>query len=199
MKFKLPNIFKRKPKNDYLAKLELAFEHKGVKYYRFHQKVSIPASRFIYVDQLLELRSLGLSGEEMDKILTEMESALVMDMSKPSNIARIGHLIECIKQRRSLVLHRDILINMAAYMLIREDEDPVNVHKGIHDEKVELFESLAEGGEKAYDFFMNAALKPLSELQKLSKEEFTELWENNTLRIVALKKTLKRLSSTLTK
>jgi len=195
MKFTLPKIFKRKPKNEYLPKLELAFEHKGVKYYRFQQKVSIPAARFIHVDQLLELRSLGLSGQEMDKILELMDAALVKDMSSPPNIAKIGHLIECIKQRRDLVLHKDILINMAAYLLIREDEDPVNVHKGIHTEKVELFESLADGGQKAYDFFMNAALKPLSELQRLSEEEFIQLWENNTMRIKAMQKTLKRLGS----
>lgn len=196
MKFKLPQLFKRKSKNEYLPKLELAFEHNKVKYYRFAEKQSVPAARFVHVDQLLELRSLGLSGEEMDKILLEMEEALNKDMTKQPNIVRIGYLIECIRQRKEMVLHRDILINMAAYLLIREDENPVIVHKKIHEEKIAVIESLAEGGDMAYDFFMSAALKPLSGLQKLSKQEFTELWENNTAQIKFLTKRLKLLSST---
>lgn len=199
MKFKLPQLFKGKSKNEYLPKLDLAFEHKKVKYYRFAEKQSIPAARFVYVDQLLELRSLGLSGEEMDKILFEMEEALNKDMTKQPNIVRLGYLIECIRQRKEMVLHRDILINMAAYLLIREDENPVIVHKKIHEEKIEVIESLAEGGDMAYDFFMSAALKPLSGLRKLSKQEFTELWENNTAQIKFLTKRLKLLSNTSTK
>ena len=195
---KLKNPFRKKPISPYLPKLELAMEHEGKKYYRFQQKTFVPAGRFVYVDQLLELRSLGLSGAEMDKIIDLMEQALVMDMSKPPNIGKIGFYIECIRSRRELVLHRDILINIAAYLLIREDEDPKFVHKTIHEEKVALFEKLADGGQQSYDFFTSAALEPLSIFQSMSREQFVELWEYNSAQIKSLKKTLERLNKSLT-
>ena len=60
------------------------FTHEGHTYYRFPKEVNLPLERFSMSMSLLERLSSGVSGAEMELILTEMEKALGagLDQSK---------------------------------------------------------------------------------------------------------------------
>jgi hypothetical protein len=185
-------IFPNKHLKKYLPSLELLFSENGHSFYKFKGDTALPVIRMLYTDKMMELRSCGLSGQEIDNIIVAFKKSL---SKGASGISEMGYLITALEQRQSMVLHKDILLNIAAYMIIRDDEDPSIVDAKIHSEKLELFLTKSEGGGDAYDFFISAALKPLSDSANMSKEEFTELWENNLLQIKILKGALNQLSA----
>jgi hypothetical protein len=98
-----------------------------------------------------------------------------------------------IRERQDTVIHRDILLNIAATWLVRDDEDPNIVNSDIHNYKLELFEQLSKGGAK--DFFSGLGIDPLMPLLTMSPEDFQTLWEYNLVQQRNLKESLFRLNS----
>lgn len=169
------------------------FAHEGHTYYRFPKEVNLPLERFSMSMALLERLSSGVSGSEMELILTEMEKALGAGLSNPKNAALVATYIHVIRERQDTVIHRDILLNIAATWIVRDDEDPAIVNSDIHNYKLELFEQLSKGGAK--DFFSSLGIDPLMPLLTMSPSDFQILWEYNLEVQRNLKSTLFRLSS----
>lgn len=169
------------------------FAHEGHTYYRFPKEVNLPLERFSMSMALLERLSSGVSGSEMELILTEMEKALGAGLSNPKNAALVATYIHVIRERQDTVIHRDILLNIAATWIVRDDEDPAIVNSDIHNYKLELFEQLSKGGAK--DFFSSLGIDPLMPLLTMSPKDFQILWEYNLEVQRNLKSTLFRLSS----
>jgi hypothetical protein len=169
------------------------FKHGGHTYYRFPKEVNMPLERFAMSMTLLERLSSGLSGSEMDKILNEMEKALAAGLSNPKTAALMGAYIHVIRERQNTVIHRDLLLNIAATWIIRDDENPAVVNPDVHQQKLTLFEELSKGA--AHDFFYNVGIEPLMPLFNISPEEFQILWEYNTVEVQKLSESLRRLSS----
>jgi hypothetical protein len=169
------------------------FKHGGHRYYRFPKEMNMPLERFAMSMSLLERLSSGLSGSEMDRILTEMEKALSAGLSNPKTAALMGAYIHVIRERQNTVIHRDILLNIAATWIIRGDENPAAINPDIHQQKLTLFEELSKGG--AHDFFYSLGIEPLMPLFNISAEEFQTLWEYNTAEVRKLHEALRQLSS----
>jgi len=169
------------------------FSHEGHTYYRFPKEVNLPLERFAMSMSLLERLSSGVSGGEMDLILTEMEKALSGGISNPKNASLIAAYIHVIRERQDTVIHRDILLNIAATWMVRDDEDANIINTDIHNYKLELFEQLSRGGAK--DFFSGLGIDPLMPLLTMSPEDFQILWEYNLVQQKNLKESLFRLSS----
>ena len=169
------------------------FKHGGHTYYRFPKEVNMPLERFALSMTLLERLSCGLSGSEMDKILNEMEKALASGLSNPKTAALMGAYIHVIRERQNTVIHRDLLLNIAATWIIRADENPAVINPDVHQQKLTLFEELSKGA--AHDFFYSLGIEPLMPLFNISAEEFQTLWEYNTVEIQKLNEALRQLSS----
>jgi len=153
----------------------------------------MPLERFAMSMTLLERLSSGLSGSEMDKILNEMEKALAAGLSNPKTAALMGAYIHVIRERQNTVIHRDLLLNIAATWIIREDENPAVVNPDVHQQKLSVFEELSKGG--AHDFFYNLGIEPLMPLFNISVDEFQTLWEYNNMELRKLNEALRQLSS----
>jgi hypothetical protein len=107
--------------------------------------------------------------------------------------ALMGAYIHVIRERQNTVIHRDLLLNIAATWIIREDENPAEINPDIHQQKLQTFEALSKGG--AHDFFYRLGIEPLMPLFNISAEEFQTLWEYNTQEIRKLNEVLRQLSS----
>ena len=153
------------------------FTENGYTYSRFPKEVNMPLERFAMSMSLLERLSCGLSGEEMDSILTEMEREVASGLSNPKSSARVAAFIHVIRERQSSVIHKEILLNIAATWIVRDDEDPNTINNEVHAEKVTAFEKMCSGG--AHDFFTRMGIEPLMPLISISPEEFQILWEFN--------------------
>ena len=147
------------------------------KYYRFPKELNLPLERFSMSMALMERISSGISGSEMEKILAGMEKALSAGLSNPKNAAVVAAYIHVIRERQDTVIHRDLLLNLAATWVVRDDEDPGVVDPEIHKQKLELFEGMCK--EASHDFFTRLDIEPLMPLLTMSPQDFQILWEYN--------------------
>lgn len=202
---KLLSIFKRNKAKRYnhetevKDKLIFAFESEGHKYYRFPNELSLPFYRFANAMMLLERLSSGLSGSEMDKVLDVMEKSLAKGLSVPKNAATVAACIHAMRERQESVIHKDILINIAAIWTVRDDETATGeLNPKIHEQKCELFERLAEK-EGEHGFFISLAIERLHPLLSMSAQDFNDLWKHNTAQMSILNNQMQFLSSQLDK
>jgi hypothetical protein len=167
---------KRKEPKPLRPMVEL-FKHEGHTYYRFPKELNLPLERFSMSMSLMERISSGLSGSEMEKILAGMERALSAGLSNPKNAAVVATYIHVIRERQGTVIHRDLLLNLAATWVVREDEDPGQIDPDIHQQKLTLFEGMCK--EASHDFFTKLDIDPLMPLLNMSPQDFQILWEYN--------------------
>lgn len=180
------------------SKLNLVhvFTQEGSRYYRFPKETNMPLDRFSMSMALMERLSSGLSGNEMSMILDSFDKALAAGVSNPKNASVIATLVNIIRERQDTVIHKDLLINIAATWIIREDEDPYTINADIHNEKIKTFESMCNGG--AHDFFTRLGIEPLIPLMTMSANDFQTLWDYNVVQQRQLVKALTHLDSVLT-
>jgi len=190
----LPKFLRRKSKavsTDY--KLQLLFEKDGHKFYRFPKETNLPMERFSQSLALLERLSSGISGKEMDRILIEMEKAIAAGLSNPKNAGLVSTYVHIIRERQDTVIHRDILLNIAATWIVRDDENPAVMNPDIHEAKLTTFEAMCK--EASHDFFTLADIEPLMPLLTMSPQEFQTLWEYNKVQLQSLNKQLELLDT----
>ena len=174
---KLWHLFNKWEAKQTTLNLVKVFTHDGHGYLRFPKEVNMPLERFSMSMALLERLSSGLSGKEMESILNEMEKALSAGLGNPKNAALMATYIHIIRERQDSVIHRDLLLNIAATWVIRDDEDPYIINPDIHKEKLDVFEAMCKEG--SHDFFTRLGIEPLTPLMSMSAEDFQTLWEHN--------------------
>ena len=168
------------------------FTFDGYTYYRFAKETNMPLERFSMSMSLLERLSSGVSGSELELILTEMEKDISLGLSNPRNAARVTTYIHVLRERQNTIIHRDILLNIAATWLIRDDENPNVINPDVHQKKLEAFEEMCKEGE--HDFFTRAGIDPLLPLLSISPDEFKMLWEHNIVLQRNLMETISQLT-----
>ena len=174
---RLQSTFTRSKHQKPLRPMVELFKQDGHTYYRFPKELNLPLERFSMSMSLMERISSGLSGSEMDKILSGMEKALSAGLSNPKNAAVVAAYIHVIRERQDTVIHRDLLLNLAATWVVRGDEDPGVIDPTIHQQKLELFEAMCK--EASHDFFTRLDIAPLMPLLTMSPQDFQILWEYN--------------------
>lgn len=200
---KLLKLFKRKQKPlpnfeaEKRSKLIEAFTHEGHTYYRFPDNENLPFYRFAQAMFLIERLSSGISGQEMEKILEVMEKAVADGLSKPKPASVVATCIHALRERQSNIIHKDLLLNIAAVWTVRDDETVTGaLNPKIQAEKLELFERLAQK-EGEHAFFISLAIERLKPLLSISPEQFNELWQSNQAQIASLNKQMELLTSAL--
>ena len=147
----------------------------------------MPHERTKALEKSIMRLKAGLSEDDMDLILDAMEKAL--NSGKKSELAVIGHCIIEIRKRKELLLHPDLLFDIAALRYIREDEDPSIIDIEKHKQKIEQFKKDSQGG--LYDFFYKTGLTTfIPYLQKL-EPDWEEYMTMSKIKIQALQTHLK--------
>jgi len=192
----LSRIFSRRRKPHYQSKeLVFLFKQDGHTYYRFPKDLNLAFSRFAEMLALQELLGSGLSGNETESILTAMEGAIHSGLSNPKNAAVMSACVNLIRQRKDGIVHQDLLINIAALNIVRDDEPVESITVPIHKEKCDLFKRMA--GEDSHGFFTLMDLPVLIPLLQMSPQNFQELWDSNVQQGKILVEQLNFLNSRL--
>jgi len=177
MPHKWLHLFNRWNQKQTSYNLVKVFTKDGYDYLRFPKETNMPLERFSMSMALLERLSSGISGSEMEGILEGMEKALAAGLSNPKNAALVATYIHIIRERQDTIIHRDLLLNIAATWIIRDDEDPTIINNDIHKEKLEVFEKMCMEG--SHDFFTRLGIEPLIPLMSMSAEDMQKLWVYN--------------------
>lgn len=192
----LITLKRRKPQYRFKS-LKQLFVKDGHTYYTFPKELNLPLKRFAETLALQELLSMGISGGQMEEILSLMEKSIHSGLSNPKNASTVATCVHLIRSRKDQVIHKDLLLNIAAIWIVRDDEPIEEISIEIHNEKLALFERMA--GEDSHGFFTIMDLPILAPLLSMSAKDFKELWDDNRNQSKILADQLAMLSLNLDK
>ena len=166
----------------------------GRQYYKFPGSLSLPIERFGKLQEFMKWMSAAITGSELDSILDKMDEALMDGLKNNKGFAKIGSLVQIIRDRRTMAIPSELLYNYLAVQVVREDEAPEYFNNAIHLEKIEQFKKEVQAG-NSFDFFTKIGLKTLSNWFTFSKEEWEAYWEESVMQTTALQEALKVFTS----
>ena len=139
----------------YRQYLEFAFaDSKGQRYYRFNDLKNMPLALLEQLNILqLEIES-RIKGTDLDEWITGCKK--IISSGSKTSVADIGYMLGALEERRTLLLDPRLLMETAALLYIREDEDPSTYNKDLHREKYLQFET--DKKDALFDFFVSAGL-----------------------------------------
>ena len=156
----------------YREYLEFAFaDNRGRKYYRFNDLKNMPLALLEQLTILqLEVES-RIKGADLDEWIAHCKC--IVSAGSKTAVADIGHMLGALEERRTVLLDPTLMLEIAALLYIREDEDPTVYNKDLHSEKFKQFNEEKAGG--LYDFFLSAGLSrylPSADFMPLEWEKF---------------------------
>lgn len=164
-------------------KMEPIFvDSEGRRYFKVKNDFDLPILRAKELEKRLQRNMSGLSDNNLNMFIKAMKKAL-NDGKKP-DLSMIGHLLIEMERRQDLLLHEDIMFDIVAFTLIREDEDPAVIDLNIHDEKVKQF--MKDSKEGLFDFFYRAGLMEYLPYLKNMEEDWNEYLEESRAKIQAM-------------
>lgn len=147
----------------------------GKKYYSFPETLAIPLERLGKIEEYLQWITSGLTGDSLEFLCNEMDKLLSEGLKNGKNAGMLGMIIIEIKHRKNMAIPVELMYNLLAVQLIREDENPEVFNNHIHLEKIV---ALKELNEKTGGFFFGLKeLKKLQSLLDMSPEKWSEYWE----------------------
>ena len=179
-------------KPDKMRGLKFALTCKGHRYFIYQNIFDIPIERMGRIQDLVIQLQRMLSREELDVFLENMENALNASVSGAAvkNLAQIGFLVGEMRKRKEMLIHPDVMMELAGAVLIREDQNPGEWNAEFEQKKVEAFRN-AYKGKELYDFFVLAGLSQYFPNMEYLEEDWTIFWEMATSRLEATQELLR--------
>lgn len=179
-------------KPDTMKGLKFALVCEGHKFYIYQNIFDIPIERMGRIQDLVIQLQRMVSKEELDVFLENMENALNASVSGAAvkNLAQIGFLVGEMRKRKEMLIHPDVMMELAGAVLIREDQNPGEWNAEFEQKKVEAFRN-AYKGKELYDFFVLAGLSQYFPNMEYLEEDWTIFWEMATSRLEATQELLK--------
>ena len=143
-------------------------DHTGKAWYEFPEGMGNPMKRIAANMQAYEYLTARISPELFDQTVEDVNTALAK-----GKLIEAGAILTRLKTIKDEVIPLDVLINLIATDLVREDEDPHTVNDDIHKEKCDHIKHLIETGNVF--FFRLTVVKDLSERFKISNDSWKML------------------------
>lgn len=147
-------------KPDKMKGLKFALVCEGHRFYTYENLFDMPIERLGRAqDFVLQLQRM-VSDDELNAFIESMEKALFesTNADKIKGLSKIGFLLGEIKERKKILIHPEIMMELVGTMLIREDQDPGDWNDEFEQKKVEMFRKNYKG-KGLYDFFVSGGLK----------------------------------------
>lgn len=151
----------------------------GKRYYRFASLMAMSVPREGKVQEFFMHLSSGMDPNNVTAILDEMEKALEDGIKDPKkkSAAKIGALIQYMRDRVAKVLPVELCYNILAVQYVREDEHPQVYDEQIQLEKVAQFK---EETERSSAFFFNMPeLQILRNLLGISESQLKQSFNDS--------------------
>lgn len=131
---------------------EFLFEYEGHTYHKYKDNKVIPLARLKMIHATEILLDSRLNNDELTHLIDIAEHGLenAFNTVKQSNrIEGVGTAVWAIgemrKRKDRLMFHPTLLIELAAWTIIRDDEEPGKINMAIHQQKIDLFKN--KGGD----------------------------------------------------
>ena len=149
--------------------LTLAFvDSTGKAWYEFPDGLGNPMKRMAANLQAYEYLTARMSPEMFDAAVEDVNMALAH-----GKVVEAGAILTRLKSLKDEVIPVDVLINLIATDLVREDENPKDHNKQIHQDKCNYLKDAIDRGDSF--FFRLTVVKDLSKRFKISNEGWTTI------------------------
>lgn len=149
--------------------LTLAFvDSTGKAWYEFPDGLGNPMKRMAANLQAYEYLTARMSPEMFDAAVEDVNTALAH-----GKVVEAGAILTRLKSLKDEVIPVDVLINLIATDLVREDENPKDHNKQIHQDKCDYLKDAIDRGDSF--FFRLTVVKDLSKRFKISNEGWTTI------------------------
>ncbi len=167
------------------------FDLDGKGYYKFPKDLALPMARLGKLQEFMTWLSAGITGDEMDKMLDSMESAIMEGLKTGKSAAKIGWAISELRERKKMIVHEELFYNIIAIQIIRDDEMPTEFNNDIQMAKVNAFRKLNTENDT---FFLNIH-EYLTALNwsNITKDELLNILKDSTIRSQAAEKMMQSL------
>jgi len=133
----------------------------GLKHYQYIDALQIPECRYEYLTSLAVVYDMGFNTKDYPKFLDSFEKEINETVNNTDHRGRgLAMILQYVKELRSrseIRIEPDLLLQMMAVLLIREDENPELIDDKILDLKVEQFKK--DKKHYASGFFLQAGLQ----------------------------------------
>ena len=144
--------------------LSLAFiDTNGKAWYEYPDGLGNPIKRMAANLQAYEYLTARMSPEMFDAAVEDVNKALAH-----GKVVEAGAILTRLKTLKDEVIPVDVLINLIATDLVREDEDPKDHNQTVHQEKCDYLKAAIERGDSF--FFQLTVVNGLSERFKISND-----------------------------
>ena len=157
----------------------------GNSYYSWRDLGEIPRERHLRIEGFTMFDEVKLSPDSLHQILhaiDEINMKLPTEKNHDKKVryhSQIAHLTGEIRFRMEGITPLEVLLNIAAALSVRQDEDPKTFSQVIHAEKVDQFK---EDLKKGVDFFFNSQTwKRLVPTLIMSTENWSAYMTKSTL------------------
>ncbi len=202
----LPKFLYKKYKSDFLKYYAAEQTHKhstkdlepsyidsnGKQHYRYPEGTSLPMCRLSKLIEFSMWLNAGLTGEELEKILDQIDAAVMNGIKNNKGAAVIGFLTTEARKRRGMVLPMDLLCSYIAIQNVREDEEADIYNNAIHKEKVSQIKEEIEKG-NGYFFLDSPELKKLANSLTITIDELMKRVDESGIKVEALSEMLSLL------
>jgi hypothetical protein len=179
-------------KPDTMRGLKFAMVCEGHRFYVYSNLFDVPIERMGRVQDFIIQLNRVVSNGELENFVDKMEKALFAATAgdKVKDLAKIGFLIGELKARKEMLLHPEIMMELAGALYIREDQNPAEWNDEFEHKKVEMFRNNYTSGQ-LYDFFVTAGLSQFFPNFESLEKDWMILWEQSTARLQAMEEMLK--------
>jgi hypothetical protein len=170
--------------------LSYAFtDNEGKKYFRFADGLTLPLERFNKLQEFQMWMSARLTGENLQKLIDKALEIIQEGIGKNKGAAKVSAILYQIKERQDKIVPHELVLNIIACQLVREDESPSTFNPAIHRQKVLKFK---EDAELNNNFFLRLPeLKTLYNLTTISQIDWTQYMEESMQENEIIKEALK--------
>jgi hypothetical protein len=160
---------------DIKHQVEVAFEVKGKKYYRFKKELQLPAGRYKYVYSMLRETDLRMNLETLKNFVTEFKNVLNGGPKKIIAIGDLWKLINNLESRISLAFEPETVERLASVVYFDDTEDLSTWDRKHGLEKVAFWKA-----NKSMDFFLTSPMGELLGVSGISIESLEEYIQTTT-------------------
>ncbi|MCA1764610.1 MAG: hypothetical protein LC664_16690, partial [Flavobacteriales bacterium] len=154
-------ILKVEQKPESVKDLEFQFvDSKGVKYYSWESMDKVPTNRVneligatMWADAKITEQNLTTIADAINDLNFELVKGAGDPSDKNKRHARITALCEELKTRKDYTIPSDVMIGMAAMIVVREDENPNEISPKIQGQKIQQFTADKQSG---HTFFLKS-------------------------------------------
>ncbi len=173
---RLLRLFKTSPKpvfnlhhEDIKHQVEVAFEVKGRKFYRFKKELQLPAGRYKYIYSMLREADLRMNLQTLKDYVTEFKTILNGGPKKEIQIGELWKLINNLESRISLAFEPETVERLASVVYFDDTEDLSTWDKKYGAQKIAFWKANRDMG-----FFLTSPMAELLGLKDISIESLEE-------------------------